>query len=119
MVIHIAGVSLSPEKRVFIALQSIFGIGRKRAMDICTKTFIPFLKKLKELSQEDLNKLQVCVVSYVVEGELRRFIARNIKRLCDIKCYRGLRHRLSLPVRGQRTRTNASTRKKKKIKFKD
>jgi small subunit ribosomal protein S13 len=97
--IRIAGVIL-PNKHISIALRSIYGIGRTRSLEICKKVGIePSIKVVQE---------------FEIEGDLRRRIAMNIKRLRDIKCYRGLRHRVGLPVRGQRTRTNARTRKGKK-----
>lgn len=112
MIIRVSGVVLAPNKHLVISLQSIFGIGKKRAAQICEAVGISPVKKVLLLSQDDISKIQYNVNTYLVEGDLRRIIARNIKRLRDIKCYRGMRHRLSLPVRGQRTRTNASTRKK-------
>lgn len=112
MVVRVAGVILPENKHILIALQEIYGVGKHRAMSICRGVGVPFCLRTSEVSHDFLNKIQEFVLSYEVEGDLRRKIVRNIKRLCDIKCYRGMRHRLSLPVRGQRTRTNASTRKK-------
>lgn len=111
---RIAGVDL-PNKHVEIALTYIFGIGRTSAQDICTKTGIPFEKKIQDLTSEEINSLRALIENeYKVEGRLRTEISLNIKRLMDIGCYRGLRHRRGLPVRGQRTSTNARTRKGKR-----
>jgi small subunit ribosomal protein S13 len=111
---RIAGVDL-PNKHVDIALTYIFGIGRSSASQICKKTQIDANALINDLSQEDLAKLRALIdAEYKVEGRLRSEIGLNIKRLMDIGCYRGLRHRKGLPVRGQRTRTNARTRKGKK-----
>ncbi|MDR2447983.1 MAG: 30S ribosomal protein S13 [Treponema sp.] len=111
---RIAGVDL-PNKHVNIALTYIFGIGRTSADEICAKTKVDPNRKINDLSQEELNELRQLIENdYKVEGRLRTEIALNIKRLMDIGCYRGLRHRKGLPLRGQRTRTNARTRKGKK-----
>ncbi len=111
---RIAGVDL-PNKHVNIALTYIYGIGRSSADAICEKSKIDPVKMMNDLSQEEINELRQLIESeYKVEGRLRTEIALNIKRLMDIGCYRGLRHRKGLPVRGQRTRTNARTRKGKK-----
>jgi small subunit ribosomal protein S13 len=111
---RIAGVDL-PNKHVNIALTYVFGIGRASANDICVKAKIDPQRLINDLSQEELNELRQFIESdYKVEGRLRTEIALNIKRLMDIGCYRGLRHRKGLPLRGQRTRTNARTRKGKK-----
>jgi small subunit ribosomal protein S13 len=111
---RIAGVDL-PNKHVDIALTYIFGIGRSAASAICTKAKIEPSRFVNDLSAEELNELRRLIDSdYKVEGRLRTEIALNIKRLMDIGCYRGLRHRKGLPLRGQRTRTNARTRKGKK-----
>jgi small subunit ribosomal protein S13 len=111
---RIAGVDL-PNKHVNIALTYIYGIGRSSADAICEKSKIDPLKLMNDLTQEDINELRQLIENeYKVEGRLRTEIALNIKRLMDIGCYRGLRHRKGLPVRGQRTRTNARTRKGKK-----
>jgi small subunit ribosomal protein S13 len=111
---RIAGVDL-PNKHVDIALTYIFGIGRSSAARICEKTKIDTNRRINDLSAEELNELRRLIESdYKVEGRLRTEIALNIKRLMDIGCYRGLRHRKGLPLRGQRTRTNARTRKGKK-----
>jgi small subunit ribosomal protein S13 len=111
---RIAGVDL-PNKATKIALTYIFGIGRKSAMDICEKTKVNPDANINTLSMDDLTNLRKVIdEDYKVEGRLRTEVALNIKRLMDIGCYRGLRHRKGLPVRGQRTRTNARTRKGKK-----
>jgi small subunit ribosomal protein S13 len=110
---RIAGVDL-PNKHVDIALTYIYGIGRSSAIKICDKTGIDTEKRINDLSQDDVNKLRTVIENeFKVEGRLRTEVALNIKRLIDIGCYRGLRHRKGLPARGQRTRTNARTRKGK------
>ena len=110
---RIAGTDL-PNKHTEIALTYIFGIGRTSAKDICQKTGIDPNVRVKDLSSEEVAKLRKIIESdYKVEGRLRSEVALNIKRLMDIGCYRGLRHRRGLPVRGQRTKTNARTRKGK------
>ncbi|MEW6327448.1 MAG: 30S ribosomal protein S13 [Thermodesulfobacteriota bacterium] len=109
---RISGVDLPGGKRMEIALTYIYGIGRKTAQDILTKAGIDWNKKSDNLTDDDINKIRKVIdADYKVEGDLRRDISMNIKRLMDLGCYRGLRHRKSLPVRGQRTRTNARTRK--------
>ena len=111
---RIAGVGL-PNKHVFVALTYIYGIGRSSAMTICEKTKIDPNKMMNDLDQDELAKIRTLIdTEYKVEGHLRSEIGLNIKRLMDIGCYRGLRHRKGLPCRGQRTRTNARTRKGKK-----
>ncbi|MDR2097001.1 MAG: 30S ribosomal protein S13 [Spirochaetaceae bacterium] len=111
---RIAGVDL-PNKHVNIALTYIFGIGRASAERICEKANIDVKRLINDLSAEELNELRRLIENdYKVEGRLRTEVALNIKRLMDIGCYRGLRHRKGLPLRGQRTRTNARTRKGKK-----
>ena len=109
---RIAGVDIPNNKRVEIALTYIYGIGRKSANDILAKTGINPDTRAKDLTEEEVAKLRDEIEnSYTVEGDLRRDTALNIKRLVEINCYRGIRHRKGLPVRGQRTKTNARTRK--------
>ena len=109
---RIAGVNIPTNKRVVIALQYIHGIGPKKADEIMTKVGIPEARRVSQLTdQEVLQIREVIDRDYLVEGELRRETGMNIKRLMDLGCYRGLRHRRGLPVRGQRTHTNARTRK--------
>ncbi|MET4633626.1 small subunit ribosomal protein S13 [Kaistia defluvii] len=109
---RIAGVNIPTNKRVVIALQYIHGIGAKNALDIITKTNIAPERRVNELSDAEVLAIREAIDrDYVVEGDLRREVAMNIKRLMDLGCYRGLRHRRGLPVRGQRTHTNARTRK--------
>lgn len=109
---RIAGVNIPTNKRVLIALQYIHGIGQKNAAEIMQKVNIPNEKRVSQLSdQEVLQIREVIDRDYMVEGDLRRDVGINIKRLMDLGCYRGLRHRRGLPVRGQRTHTNARTRK--------
>jgi len=111
---RLVGVDL-PNKHISIALTYIYGIGRSSAETICVKAKIDPMRMSNDLSQEELNELRnILEADYKVEGRLRTEIALNIKRLMDIGCYRGLRHRKGLPLRGQRTRTNARTRKGKK-----
>ncbi|MBC8537118.1 30S ribosomal protein S13 [Feifania hominis] len=109
---RIAGVDLPREKRVEIGLCYIYGIGRQRANEILEKTGVNPDIRVKDLSEDDIAKLRDCIdKDYTVEGDLRRERALDIKRLTEIGCYRGIRHRKGLPVRGQRTKTNARTRK--------
>ena len=109
---RIAGVDIPNNKRVESALTYIYGIGQKSAKDILAATGIDPDIRVKDLSEEDATKLREYIdKNYVVEGDLRRNVALNIKRLVEIGCYRGIRHRKGLPVRGQRTKTNARTRK--------
>lgn len=109
---RIAGVDLPREKRVEIGLTYIFGIGRKSANDILAATGVNPDTRVKDLTEEDVAKLRDYIdKNFEVEGDLRRNVALNIKRLIEISCYRGVRHRKGLPVRGQRTKTNARTRK--------
>jgi len=111
-VARIAGVNIPTQKRVEIALTYIFGIGRTKAKEICGKVGIPAERRVQELSDDDVVRIrEVIDREYRVEGDLRREMAMNVKRLMDLGCYRGLRHRKGLPVRGQRTHTNARTRK--------
>ncbi|MGI6036799.1 MAG: 30S ribosomal protein S13 [Limnochordia bacterium] len=109
---RIAGVDLPRDKRVEISLTYIFGIGRSRANEILAKTGINPDTRVRDLTEDEVNRIREIIShDYRVEGDLRREVAMNIKRLIDIGCYRGLRHRRGLPVRGQRTKTNARTRK--------
>ena len=111
---RIAGVNIPTAKRVVIALRYIFGVGPALAADICKKVGIPDAKRVNQLSDEEVLKIRECIDrEFRVEGDLRREIAMNIKRMMDMGAYRGLRHRKGLPVRGQRTHTNARTRKGK------
>ncbi|MBF0560483.1 MAG: 30S ribosomal protein S13 [Alphaproteobacteria bacterium] len=109
---RIAGVNIPTNKRVVIALTYIFGIGRTKAEDICRKVGVPESRRVNQLGDDEVMRIrEVIDHDYKVEGDLRREVAINIKRLMDLGCYRGLRHRRGLPVRGQRTHTNARTRK--------
>ncbi len=108
---RIAGVNLQPNKHVWIALTSIYGIGRTSALKICANGPIAPETRVRDLTEAQEEKLRNAIANLTVEGDLRREVGMNIKRLMDLGCYRGLRHRRGLPVRGQRTRTNARTRK--------
>jgi len=109
---RIAGVDLPREKRVEIGLTYIYGIGRSRSLEILRKTGINPNTRVRDLTDDEISRLRDTIEKeYTVEGDLRREVALNIKRLVEIRCYRGIRHRMGLPVRGQRTRTNARTRK--------
>jgi small subunit ribosomal protein S13 len=108
---RIAGVNIPNHQHAEIALTSIYGIGRTRAREICAGAGIGATTKIKDVTDAQMDKLRDHVAKFVVEGDLRREVSMNIKRLMDLGCYRGLRHRRGLPVRGQRTRTNARTRK--------
>src|SRR5258708_30015706 len=109
---RIAGIDLPREKRVVIALQYIYGIGNKTAHDICSKAQIDLARRTKDLTEDETRRIRETIEgTYKVEGDLRREVQMNIKRLMDLGCYRGLRHRRGLPVNGQRTHTNARTRK--------
>ena len=113
---RISGVNIPTNKKINIALTYIFGIGQKRASDICIKASIDQSKRVNQLNDEEVTKIRELIESsYSVEGDLRRGISMDIKRLTDLGCYRGLRHRKKLPVRGQRTHTNARTRKGKAV----
>lgn len=113
---RIAGVNIPVQKHIVIGLTHIYGIGRPRADKICNDANVEPSKKVKDLTEAELELLRNEVAKYNVEGNLRREVAMNIKRLGELGTYRGKRHRLGLPVRGQRTRTNAKTRKGKKKK---
>ncbi len=109
---RIAGVNIPTQKRVVIALQYIHGIGPKLATDICGKVGIPSERRVNQLTDAEVLQIREAIDrDYMVEGDLRREVITNIKRLMDLGCYRGLRHRKGLPVHGQRTHTNARTRK--------
>lgn len=109
---RIAGVDLPRDKRIEIGLTYIYGIGRKSASDILKETGISPDTRVKDLTEEEETKLRECIdKNYIVEGDRRRTVALDIKRLTEIGCYRGVRHRRGLPVRGQRSKTNARTRK--------
>jgi small subunit ribosomal protein S13 len=111
-VARIAGVNIPTQKRVEIALTYIHGIGRTKATEICTRVGIPRERRVNDLTDDEVVRIRESIDrEYIVEGDLRREVAMNIKRLMDLGCYRGLRHRKGLPVRGQRTSTNARTRK--------
>ena len=108
---RIAGVNIPNHKHTEIALTAIFGIGRTRAQQICDAAGIGRSVKIKDLTESDMERLRDEVAKFTVEGDLRREVTMSIKRLMDLGCYRGVRHRRGLPVRGQRTHTNARTRK--------
>lgn len=108
---RVAGVNIPDNKHVVIALTYIYGIGQTRAKNICIATGIDPTVAVRSLSEEQLDSIRSVVAKFPVEGDLRREVSMNIKRLMDLGCYRGLRHRRGLPVRGQRTSTNARTRK--------
>ena len=109
---RIAGVDLPPNKRLWVGLTSIYGIGQARARDLAAKAGVDETKRVKDLTEDEVNKLRQAIESEGrVEGDLRKEMQMNIRRLVEIQAYRGLRHRRNLPVRGQRTHTNARTRK--------
>lgn len=108
---RIAGVDLPKEKRIEIGLTYIYGIGRTKANQILASTNVSPDTRVKDLTNDEVARLRDCIDTYHVEGDLRRTVALDIKRLVEIGCYRGVRHRKGLPVRGQRTKTNARTRK--------
>jgi len=108
---RIAGINIPDHKHAVIALTAIYGIGRQTASEICTKVNIIPSIKIKDLTEEQLDSIRNVISKMPVEGDLRREVSMNIKRLMDLGCYRGIRHRRGLPLRGQRTRTNARTRK--------
>ena len=108
---RIAGINIPINKHVVIALTSIYGIGRTRARQICEAAGVAETTPVKDLAEPEVAKLRSAVAAFTVEGDLRRETSMNIKRLMDLGCYRGIRHRRGLPLRGQRTRTNARTRK--------
>lgn len=108
---RIAGINIPPHQHTEIGLTAIFGIGRTRARKICEACGLAYSTKIKDLSDSDLEKIREQLTMLTIEGDLRRETTMNVKRLMDIGCYRGFRHRRGLPVRGQRTKTNARTRK--------
>ena len=108
---RIAGINIPNHQHTAIALTAIFGIGRSRARQICDTVGVKHSAKIKDLSDAEMDKIREQVQKFTVEGDLRRETSMNIKRLMDLGCYRGVRHKKGLPVRGQRTRTNARTRK--------
>jgi small subunit ribosomal protein S13 len=108
---RIAGINIPNQQHAAIALTAIFGIGRSRARSICEAAGVKHASKIKDLTDAEMDRLREQVAKFTVEGDLRREVSMNIKRLMDLGCYRGVRHKKGLPVRGQRTRTNARTRK--------
>jgi len=108
---RIAGINLPVNKHVVIGLTSIYGVGSSRAAAICDAAAVKPSTKIRDLSEEEVERLRLEVGKFLVEGDLRRDVSMNIKRLMDMGCYRGIRHRRGLPMRGQRTKTNARTRK--------
>ena len=108
---RIAGINIPVHKHTEVALTAIFGIGRTRAREICASTGISPAVKIKDLTEDEVEKIRAEVAKFQVEGDLRREVSMNIKRLMDLGTYRGIRHRRGLPLRGQRTKTNARTRK--------
>jgi small subunit ribosomal protein S13 len=108
---RIAGINIPPHKHTEIGLTHIYGIGRTTAQKICSTVGVAYSKKIKDLTDSDLEKIREEIGKLTIEGDLRREMSINIKRLMDLGCYRGFRHRRGLPVRGQRTKTNARTRK--------
>ena len=108
---RIAGINVADNKHTVIALQSIYGIGQTRAKEICKVSNISPSAKIKELTEEEIETLRTQVVKYNIEGDLRREVTLNIKRLMDLGTYRGIRHRKGLPLRGQKTKNNSRTRK--------
>lgn len=108
---RIAGVNIADHKHVLIALTSIYGIGKPTSLKLCKQLGIETSSKVSQLTESQLELLRTEITKMTVEGDLRRLVSMNIKRLMDLGCYRGLRHRRGLPLRGQRTKTNARTRK--------
>lgn len=111
---RIAGINLPVHKHTVIALTAIYGIGRSGAKKICKEVNVDQAKKISALNTDEVEAIRAAVARMTVEGDLRRMVSMNIKRLMDLGCYRGLRHRRGLPLRGQRTKTNAKTRKKRR-----
>ncbi|MEC8882586.1 MAG: 30S ribosomal protein S13 [Pseudomonadota bacterium] len=114
MSVTISGQFIAEKKHIWVGLTSIYGIGKTSAMKICEKTKVPSDRKVSELTEDELDKIRQEISNYTVEGELRREVAINIKQEMDLGSYKGIRHRRGLPVNGQRTKTNAKTRKKRK-----
>ena len=108
---RIAGINIADHKHAEIALTAVYGVGRQTARNICEQVKIEPTIKIKELSEDQLESIRKVIATLTVEGDLRREVSMNIKRLMDLGCYRGIRHRRGLPLRGQRTKTNARTRK--------
>ena len=108
---RIAGINIPLQKHVVIALTSIYGIGPTRSVKVCEAAGVPQNSKVKDLTEPEVEKLRTAVATFTVEGDLRREVSMNVKRLMDLCSFRGIRHRRGLPLRGQRTRTNARTRK--------
>jgi len=108
---RIAGINIPEHKHTVIAIQSIYGIGETRAKSICVAAGVTESTKIKDLDETTIDKIRDEVAKFMVEGDLRREVSMNIKRLMDLGCFRGIRHRRNLPLRGQRTKTNARTRK--------
>jgi len=108
---RIAGVNIPDQKHAWVALTTIYGVGRSRAFQICEAANVASDRKIRDLTEPEVEAIRNEIAKLSVEGDLRRDVAMNIKRLMDLGCYRGLRHRRGLPVRGQRTKTNARTRK--------
>jgi small subunit ribosomal protein S13 len=108
---RIAGINIPMNKHVWVGLQHIFGVGRTRALDLCKGAGVNPTTRVKDLTEAEVNAIRSQMAKFAVEGDLRREVSMNIKRLMDLGSYRGMRHRRGLPVRGQRTRTNARTRK--------
>ena len=111
---RIAGINIPVQKHTVIALTSIYGIGLSTAKKVCQAASVVEERKIKDLSEEELERIRGIIAQYTVEGDLRRTVSMNIKRLMDLGCYRGIRHRRGLPLRGQRTKTNAKTCKKRR-----
>ena len=111
---RVGGINIPDNKHIDVSLTHIYGIGRKTAQNICDKLSIKYTKKVSELSEDQLDKIRDELKEMKIEGDLRRDINFNIKRLMDLGCYRGVRHRRSLPLRGQRTKTNSRTKRSKK-----
>ena|SRR5487761_876349 len=108
---RIAGINIPMNKHVWVGLTHIYGVGRARAQSTCEAAGVSPTKRVKDLTESEVNAIRSQIAKFAVEGDLRREVSMNIKRLMDLGCYRGIRHRRGLPVRGQRTRTNARTRK--------